>query len=173
MSLHTPPPWSVFRELNYTPLERDRGERTGRGKKKRKRQRKPRRREKWSLLCFVWLAVWKYSFFFLPLFWHCIEQTSGLSTQMEQRLAPERELLYRALPWQQLNQVMMWGSLIVTNTVTGTWLSSCLGRSTQSSYRPILFPPFTAPLSVQLPKLSFMKDGQVRRTFMPPLKGPV
>lgn len=79
------------------------------------------------------------------------EQTSGPSTQMEPRLAPKWELLYRMLPWQQLNQLMMWGSLIVTNTVTETWLSSCLGKSTQSTYRPILFPQFTVPLSVQLP----------------------
>lgn len=44
----------------------------------------------------------------------------------------------------------MRGSVIVTNTVTETWLSSCLGKSTQSTYRPILFPWFTVPLSVQL-----------------------
>ncbi len=46
MSLHTPPPRSVFRELNYTPLERERGERTEFLKKKKKRKERHRDREK-------------------------------------------------------------------------------------------------------------------------------
>lgn len=148
MSLHTPPPWSVFRELNYTPLERDRGERTE-CKKRDTETEKNRDREKmeFGLPCVA-------SRFWNTVFWQCKEQTSGPSTQMEQ------ELQYHMLPWQQLNQLMMWGSLIVTNTVTETWLSSCLGKSTQSTYRPILFPWFTVPLSVQLPNLAAWRTGK-------------
>lgn len=55
MSLHTPPPLSVFRELNYTPLERKRERERG------VRKKRQRRIEKWSLLCLVWRAMWKYS----------------------------------------------------------------------------------------------------------------
>lgn len=155
MSLHTPPPWSVFRELNYTPLERDRGERRKWKKKphREKRQRKhlckesERCREKWSLLCLARPVIWKNSFLELHT-----AHTSGPSTQMEPRLAPKRELLYCALPWQQLNQLLLWGSLIVTNTVTETWLSSNCRKGTQSTYRPFLFFSwFTVSFFVQLP----------------------
>lgn len=170
MSLHTPPPWSVFRELNYTPLERDRGERTE-WKKETWRQGKTeteteRRREKWSLHCVA-------SNLEVTVFCCCTEQTSGPSTQMVPSLAPKQELLYRMLPWQQLNQLMMWGSLIVTNTVTETWLSSCLGKSTQSTYRPILFPWFTVPLSVQLPNSASWRTDKYAILLCPLLKRPV
>lgn len=49
---------------------------------------------------------------------------------------------------------LMWGSLIVTNTVTETRLSSCSGKSTQSTYRPILFPWFTVSSFVLLAGLA-------------------
>lgn len=33
----------------------------------------------------------------IEFFWHCKEQTSGLSAQIELRLAPKQELLYVAM----------------------------------------------------------------------------
>lgn len=41
----------------------------------------------------------------VQFFWRRTEQTSGPSTRMEPRLAPKQELLYRMLPWQQLNRL--------------------------------------------------------------------
>lgn len=93
----------------------------------------------------------------VEIFWLRKEQTPRVSTQMEMRQAV---LLNRMFPWQQLNQLMMWGSLTATNTVTGTRLSSCWGRSTQSTYRPVLFPRFTVPLSVQLPNSALWRTAE-------------
>lgn len=134
MSLRTPSLWSVFRELNCAPLEGERGGREkrencvwGEGMCEKEKERKS-------------FLVWKFSFLALQR-----ANISSINSEMETRLAV---LLHRMFPWQQLNQLMMRGSLIVTNTVTGTWLSSCWGRSTQSTYRPTLLPQCTVPLSV-------------------------
>lgn len=157
MSLHTPPLWSVFRELNYTPLERRSGERRAWGWGARGRDGKKWRH--WAKLEFALRCVANN----VEIQFSGTEKSKHQEYQLtiEPRLAV---LLYCALLWQQLNQVMMWGSLIVTNTVTETWLSSCSGgeeeggESTQSTYRGCSFPSVYRSLIPPTAKPGFVKE---------------
>lgn len=101
--------------------------------------------------------------------WHCKEQTSGLSTQIQETgagtysgVTVPHVAMVTTKPTDDVRY-----SLIVTNTVTETWLSSCLGKSTQSTYRPVLFPWFTVPLSVQLSNSASWRTGSTQHFYAP------
>lgn len=164
MSLHTPPPWSVFRELNYTPPERDRGGRKEGKKKKKQHEEKNRDREMERKMEFA-----------LPC------ETSNLEEQFCGAAQPKRQVRW-SRGWHRsrsyctvschgnnLNWLMR-GSLIVTNTVTETRLSSCSGKSTQSTYRPVLFPWFTVSWFVLLVQAQTHEGQTIVLYFYAPVR---
>lgn len=149
----------VYSENWITPLWRDGVERGERGGGGGARDRDGKKWRHWAKLEFALRCVANN----VEIQFSGTEKSKHQEYQLtiEPRLAV---LLYRALLWQQLNQVMMWGSLIVTNTVTETWLSSCSGgeeeggESTQSTYRGCSFPSVYRSLIPPTAKPGFVKE---------------
>ena len=101
MSLHTPPPRSVFRELNYTPPERDRGEKNRHIDREKLRQRQG----DGAKLEFVLPCV--ASNVEIQFFWLCKGKNIRTINSDGAEAGTGQELLSCVLLWQQLNQLMM------------------------------------------------------------------